>query len=109
MALIKCKECENEVSSKATKCTKCGVRLRKAKRGFFGKLAKWFLIIFNVLMILWILSVFTAVSELPDTQNTAEEIGAALGGIFATGMIITIWVIGDIILGIWAVLTKPTD
>ncbi|MFH1020897.1 MAG: hypothetical protein V1782_09870 [Pseudomonadota bacterium] len=29
MALVKCKECDEEISSKATKCPKCGIEIKK--------------------------------------------------------------------------------
>jgi DNA-directed RNA polymerase subunit RPC12/RpoP len=47
MALINCKECGAEVSDKALDCPKCGAKLRKPQRTFFGKLVKYSFIGFN--------------------------------------------------------------
>ncbi|WP_323139734.1 zinc-ribbon domain-containing protein [Acinetobacter baumannii] len=41
MPLINCPECNHSVSDKALDCPSCGARLRKPKRGFFGKIFKW--------------------------------------------------------------------
>ncbi|ENA70768.1 zinc-ribbon domain protein, partial [Escherichia coli 178900] len=41
MALIKCPECQKEVSDSALCCPACGKQLKKLKRSFFGKLIKW--------------------------------------------------------------------
>ena len=38
MPLINCPECSHSVSDKALDCPSCGARLRKPKRGFFGKI-----------------------------------------------------------------------
>jgi hypothetical protein len=44
MALMKCKECGNEVSTKATSCPKCGAVIKK-KTGCLGYIGAAFLII----------------------------------------------------------------
>ncbi len=110
MAMTTCKECNAQVSDQATKCVNCGARLKKPKRGFFGKLAKWSLIGFNVLMVIWLFSYFGDVGEyINETESSAEQTGAAIGGTIGTGMILMVWVLGDIILGLWALLTRPRD
>ena len=109
MAMIECKECGKPVSDTATKCPNCAVRLKKPKRGFFGKIAKWSLILFNILMIFWLISYFNSIGDLMDGASDAEQAGAAIGGTIGTGMIIFIWLIGDIILGLWALLTRAKD
>jgi len=80
MALIACKECGNKVSEQALKCPKCGVQLRKPKRGFFGKLFKWSFILFNILMFVWLVRLFSDLGEVMEgASNEFEETGAALG------------------------------
>lgn len=109
MALINCPECSTEVSDTALKCPKCGVQLRKAKRSIFGKIIKWIFIGFNILMTLWLIdgtcAVSKTVSNLP--SSGVEQAGAAIGTGIAAMMLFTIWVIGDIILGILTLLTRP--
>ncbi len=51
MALIKCKECDEEISKKAKQCPKCGAPGKK-KIGFF----KWLLIFFGFLFVLGLLA-----------------------------------------------------
>jgi ssDNA-binding Zn-finger/Zn-ribbon topoisomerase 1 len=109
MALINCKECGAEVSSEAYKCPKCGLQLRKAKRGFFGKIIKWLFIGFNLLMLFWLISYMGTVGEAVATGNEAESTGAAIGGTIGTGMLMSIWVFGDIILGLLVLFTRPKE
>jgi hypothetical protein len=107
-SITKCPSCSKDVSEKAFDCPHCGHPLRKPKRGFFGKIFKWSLILFNLLMIAWLVSYFGAISEQMDTAaSEAEQAGAAIGGTIGTGMILTVWVFGDIILGLAALLTRP--
>jgi len=63
MPLINCPECSTEVSDTALKCPKCGVQLRKPKRGFFGKLVKWSFVGFNILMAIWLIGGMNSASE----------------------------------------------
>ena len=108
MALINCPECQAEVSDSALKCPKCGVQLRKAKRGFFGKLFKWSFILFNILMLVWLVSYWGAIGEMTNTVSSdAEKAGAAIGGTIGTGMLFGLWVFGDIILGLFVMFTCP--
>ena len=108
MALIKCPECSNEVSNTALKCPKCGVQLRKLKRGFFGKLFKWGFIVFNILMVIWLFSYWGTVGEIANTAGSeAEKAGVAIGGTLATGMLFGVWVAGDIVLGLFVLFTRP--
>jgi uncharacterized paraquat-inducible protein A len=108
MALINCPECSAEVSDSALKCPKCGVQLRKPKRGFFGKVFKFVFVVFNLLMAAWMFSYFGAVGDLTSTASSgAEKAGAAVGATLATGMLLAIWGFGDIILGMLVLFTRP--
>lgn len=108
MALINCPECSSEVSNSALKCPKCGVQLREPKRGFFGKLFIWGFIGFNILMVIWLFSYWVSVGEIANTTTSeAEKAGAAIGGTIGTGMLFGFWVCGDIILGLFVLLTRP--
>jgi amino acid transporter len=107
MALINCPECEAEVSDTALKCQKCGLQLRKAKRGFFGFIFKWTFILFNLLMILWLFTGIDAVTENMDMMSEAEKTGTAIGAGIGAMMILSLWVVGDIILGLFVLFTRP--
>lgn len=73
MSLIKCKECGNEVSSKAETCPKCGVRIARKPIGCGAAIALMFLF---VVIGMSVKSIF-----LPDTSvappATSEEKAAA--------------------------------
>ena len=107
MALTQCPECSTEVSDSALKCPKCGVKLRELKRSFFGKLIKWGFIGFNLLMAIWVFGgVGRAVSQ-TQALSGAEQAGAAIGTGIGAAMLVTLWVVGDIILGLFVLFTRP--
>jgi len=106
--LTPCPSCGADVSDKAFDCPSCGHPLRKPKRGFFGKLFKWLLILFNVLMIIWLFGYLGVVNDQMDQATSdAAQAGTAIGGTIGVGMILITWVIGDIILGLATLLTRP--
>jgi len=107
MALINCPECESEVSDTALKCPSCGVQLRKPTRGFFGKLFKWTFIGFNILMAFWLIGGVGSATEGMEAMSEAERAGATIGTGIGAALILGIWVIGDIILGLFVLLTRP--
>lgn len=107
MAMISCPECQNSVSDTAFKCPKCGVQLRKAKRGFFGKMFKWSFIGFNALMAIWAISGFSAATSDINTLSGAEQAGAAIGTGLGLMMVFVVWLIGALILGMLVLFTRP--
>ena len=108
MPLIACPECTNEVSDSALKCPKCGVQLRRPKRGFFGKIFKFLFITFNLIMAVWIFSFFYGVGEVTNQMHgDAEQAGAAIGATIGTGMLLFVWFVGDAILGLLVLFTRP--
>lgn len=107
MALVKCPECETEVSDSAFKCPKCGVQLRKAKRSFFGKLFKYSFILFNILMAFWLVGGMGEATKGMDAMDEAQKTGAAIGTGIGAMLVFSIWVIGDIILGLFVLFTRP--
>lgn len=108
MALINCPECNSEVSDSAMVCAKCGVQLRKPKRGFFGKVFKYTFVLFNVLMAWMLYTGMQAASKVVEVSSSgAEQAGAAIGTGLGAAMIIGLWVFGDIILGLFVLFTRP--
>ncbi len=107
MATINCPECEKDVSGSAKTCPHCGFQLNKPKRSFIGKIAFWLFILFNVIMAIWLFGGVS--SNVDDMQNMsdAEAAGAAIGTGIGGMILFIIWVFGDIILGIFALLTRP--
>lgn len=108
MALTNCPECSKEVSNKATTCPGCGFLIRRPRRGLFGVIFKWSFILFNVLMVLWLFSYWGAIGEMSkEGMSSAAEAGTAIGATIGSGMLLTIWVFGDIILGMFVLFTRP--
>ncbi len=107
MSLINCPECSEEVSDSATKCPKCGLQLIKPKRSLFGKLVKFVFICFNIFMPIWLIVGMGAATEGMEAMSGAEQTGAAIGTGIGFMLILTIWVFGDIILGLFMLMTKP--
>ncbi|MDT8426085.1 MAG: zinc ribbon domain-containing protein [Methyloprofundus sp.] len=107
MAIINCPECQNEVSDSALNCPKCGVQLRKPKRGFFGKLLKWSFIGFNILMLVWFIGGMGTATDSMKGMSGAEQAGAAIGTGLGAAMILSIWGFGDLVLGLFVLFTRP--
>ena len=106
--LIKCPECNAEVSDSALKCPHCGKQLRKPKRGIFGKIFLWLFYLFNIFMLVWCVGGMNAASEVVSKAATeAERAGASIGTGLGAMYVLTIWVIGDIITGLLALMTRP--
>ena len=98
------------MSDKALKCPSCGAQLRKAKRSIIGKIFKWAFILFNVFMAWWLFSAIGNVAEMPTGQNSdAYKAGAVIGSAIGFSMIAGIWLVGDVILGLFVLFTKPKN
>ncbi len=83
------------------------VRTEKTVRGPFGKIVKWSFILFNALMLVWMVSGLAAVGHSYNSAgSSAEQAGTAIGGTIGAGLILFIWVAGDVILGLFVLLTK---
>ncbi|OOR99201.1 hypothetical protein B0187_05435 [Haemophilus paracuniculus] len=108
MALINCPECNHQVSDQALKCTSCGKQLKKPKRSFLGKIIKWIFILFNLLMIFWVVGgSMSAGDTINSATSEAAKAGATIGAGLGLSMVLGLWVIGDIIIGILVFLTRP--
>jgi hypothetical protein len=83
------------------------VQLRKPVRGFFGKLVKWSFILFNILMIVWLIGGVGSATKGMDAMNQTEKAGATIGTGIGAMLIVVIWVLGDIILGLFVLFTRP--
>ena len=85
------------------------VRTEVRKRGILGLICKWLFIVFNVLMLGWSVSYCSTVSGMmSNATSDAERAGGAIGITLASGMILTIWVAGVIILGAFTLFTRGT-
>lgn len=82
------------------------VRKEVRKRGFFGWLFLLIFLGFNALMLLWLVSYWTMLGDGLASEDSARAAGTAIGGTIATGMLLTIWVLGSIITGLLALVTR---
>jgi hypothetical protein len=64
-------------------------------------------VLFNILMLLWIMvgigGSIEGIKMMNELEQVEVEIGTGLGAI----MIMNVWVIGDIIFGLFVLLTRP--
>ena len=105
---MSCPECHGSVSDTALKCTHCGKQLRKPTRGVFGKFIKWFFIAFNLFMAFWMWAGMQAASTAIDASSSgAEQVGTAIGTGIGAALIVSIWVAGSVILGLFVLFTRP--
>ncbi|GGF38173.1 hypothetical protein GCM10011321_31390 [Youhaiella tibetensis] len=81
------------------------IRKETRKRGFFGWLFLILFILFNVLMLIWMIGGMNAATSVVTTSE-AEQAGRAIGTAIGAGMILFIWVAGAVILGLFALLTR---
>jgi len=63
--------------------------------------------LFNLLMILWIWAAVKGSSETMQSMSGSEQVGAQIGTGIGITMLVVIWVFGDVILGLMALLTRP--
>lgn len=83
------------------------VRTETRKRGFFGHIFKWLFILFNAMMVVWLIAYFAQVGDVAGSATSdAERAGAAIGGTLGTGILVSFWAAGDIILGLFVLLTR---
>ena len=81
------------------------IRKETRKRGFFGWIFLLLFIAFNALMLLWLVAYWSQLSG-TTAASEAEQAGRAIGGAIGSGMLLSIWAMGDIILGIFVLLTR---
>jgi hypothetical protein len=73
--MINCPECNEGVSDTALKCQKCGYKINIPKRDIFCKIIKWSFILFNILILLWIMVGIGDSIEGIKMMNEAEQVG----------------------------------
>ena len=83
------------------------VRTEKRVRGFFG----WvFLVVFWCFNALMAFGFFSGVSgnvqQAENLGSDAERAGYAVGTFLGAGMILSVWVLGAVLLGIFVLLTR---
>ena len=83
------------------------IRTEKRKRGAFGMLLWLIFIAFNILMAVWLFAGLASVGDVyGGASSSAEQAGAAIGGVLATGVMLWTWLFGSAILGIFVLLSR---
>lgn len=83
------------------------VQREVSDRTTFGKIIKWAFILFNVLMLIWLVSSCAAVSDISaSASNDAERAGAAIGTGIGMTFLLFVWGVGDMILGLFVLFTR---
>lgn len=106
-AMIECPSCQHRVSTSAKACPSCGAVLRKSKRGFFGKLILLTFWGFNILMGLMVWSAVQGTVETSQGLSGGELVATVVGAGIGFALLITVWLVGAVILGLMALLTRP--
>jgi hypothetical protein len=80
---------------------------KNKRRSFINKFILWAFIGFNLFMLIWmIVEIGGATKHLAESTSTAEKIGISIGTRLGTSIMISIWVAGDVILGLFAFFNK---
>ena len=83
------------------------VRTEKTVRGPIGQIVKWTFIIFNIVMLCLMVAFCGHVGEVVNqSASDAETAGAGLGGALGSGFLLMIWLVGDVVLGLFVLFTK---
>ncbi len=83
------------------------IRTEKRRRGVFGQILKLIFILFNVAMLIAVISGLNNVGNYTQTLNSQAEISAAgTGAAIGIGFIIVFWAAGDVILGLLVMFTR---
>jgi len=80
---------------------------KNTRDSFYNKYILWAFIGFNLFMIFWMITELGGTSKhLKEATSTAERIGISIGTRLGTSIMISIWVAGDVILGLFAFFNK---
>lgn len=82
------------------------IRREVRRRGFFGWVFLVIFLLFNALMLFWLVRYWSAVSELYPQTPGAEQTGAGIGAAIGTGTIMFVWTMGSVVTGLLALITR---
>ena len=82
------------------------VRREIRRRGVFGHVFKWIFILFNILMLLWLVSYWNTVAPMLSQGSEPARAGSAIGATVGTGFLVFFWAAGALILGLLTMFTR---
>lgn len=107
--LVECNTCKHHVSDDALSCPSCGNTLGKLVRSSIGVICLWLLWLYQVYIILEGITIATKVASMSlTTTSVFGQAGIAIGSNIAYNNLFSTWAIGTVILGLLAIITKPS-
>lgn len=83
------------------------VYIERRKRGFFGWLFLLIFIIWNVLMLIWLITAGAGVNDvIQSSDSEAGRAGATIGAGIGFIFILFVWAMGAVVTGLLALLTR---
>jgi hypothetical protein len=84
-----------------------GVVIRREirKRGFFGWVFLLLFFAFNLLMLAWLITYWSGLASIT-VASDAARIGKTIGGTIGSTFLLFVWGLGDVILGLFAILAR---
>lgn len=83
------------------------VYIERRKRGFFGWLFLLIFIIWNVLMLIWLITAGAGMSDvIQSSDSEAGKTGAAIGAGIGFIFLLFVWAMGAVVTGLLALLTR---
>ena len=83
------------------------VRREVSDRTVVGKIFKYLFVAFNLFMAFALFQGCSAASDgMQQTSSDAETAGAAIGTALGVGMLLFLWLVGDVILGLFVLFTR---
>lgn len=84
-----------------TTVSKRTVQVERRQRGFFGRVFQILFWMFNILMLLWLVTSLLGMGDVANKAATdAEKAGAGIGIILGLGVIFWTWLIGALVFGL---------
>jgi hypothetical protein len=81
------------------------IKTEQRQRSPLGQVVKWGFVGFNLLMVLWLVHGIDAVSQVTADSDAARA-GKVIGATIGFSLILGIWMVGDVILGLFLLLTR---
>jgi hypothetical protein len=82
------------------------VQMEVRQRGFFGWLFLLIFFGFNLLMFFWLWEYWELLRTGDQPTSDAGRAGAAIGTALGTGAILFVWLVGAVVTGLFAILTR---
>ena len=83
----------------------------KMKRSVFGNIAKYMFILFNITMFIALIFLFLSIDEFDMFSSESYKNDENLSQFMLTGtlayFLFFVWAVGDLILGVWVLCTRP--